>query len=354
MEQDVHAPGYDARGVAFPGVNLFVQLGHGRDYAWSATTSAQDIVDTFAVDRCCDDDALPLPRPLPRDRGARAHERVAARTRPTRRPPGSETLSTERTRARHRDRARRGARQARALHAAAQHLRARDRLRPRVLALQRPRQDPQARATSSAPPALIPFTFNWFYVDTEHIAYQNAGANPLRAARRGRRACRSLGRAQYEWRNWDPGETRRSLVESSTPRRKRPHVIDQAYFADWNGKQAHGYGAADGNWGYGPVYRSRLLDDRVERLIARRPQGDAAAARRGDGRRGDGRPARRRGAAVGAARARHARATRRCATPSTSCARGCATAPTGSTPTATAPTSTPTRSGSSTPGGRAG
>ncbi|MGH2838614.1 MAG: penicillin acylase family protein, partial [Thermoleophilaceae bacterium] len=52
VEQDVHAPGYDARGVAFPGVNLFVQLGRGRDYAWSATTSAQDIVDTFAVELC--------------------------------------------------------------------------------------------------------------------------------------------------------------------------------------------------------------------------------------------------------------------------------------------------------------
>ena len=50
MEQDVHAPRLDARGVAFPGVNLYVQLGRGRDYAWSATSAAQDIIDTFAVD----------------------------------------------------------------------------------------------------------------------------------------------------------------------------------------------------------------------------------------------------------------------------------------------------------------
>src|SRR3954468_13352461 len=41
MEQDVHAPAsdagpaIDARGGAFPGVNLYVELGHGRDYAWS-------------------------------------------------------------------------------------------------------------------------------------------------------------------------------------------------------------------------------------------------------------------------------------------------------------------------------
>ena len=58
MEQDVHAPagptgpGLDARGAAFPGVNLYVQLGHGRDYAWSATSAGQDIVDTFAVKLC--------------------------------------------------------------------------------------------------------------------------------------------------------------------------------------------------------------------------------------------------------------------------------------------------------------
>src|SRR4051794_9208476 len=38
MEEDLHGPGIDARGATFPGVNLYVQLGHGRDYAWSATT----------------------------------------------------------------------------------------------------------------------------------------------------------------------------------------------------------------------------------------------------------------------------------------------------------------------------
>src|SRR3954470_2940434 len=54
MEQDVHAPTLDARGVAFPGTNLYVQLGRGRDYAWSATSAGQDITDTFAVPLCGD------------------------------------------------------------------------------------------------------------------------------------------------------------------------------------------------------------------------------------------------------------------------------------------------------------
>ena len=54
MEEDVHAPaaagrpGIDARGASFLGLNLYVQLGRGRDYAWSATSAGQDIIDTFA------------------------------------------------------------------------------------------------------------------------------------------------------------------------------------------------------------------------------------------------------------------------------------------------------------------
>ena len=95
MEQDVHAPGLDARGAAFPGVNLYVQLGRGQDYAWSATSAGQDIIDTFAVDLCEPDgcaptdrlDALPLPRRLHRDRGPRPHELAGRRRSPTPRRP---------------------------------------------------------------------------------------------------------------------------------------------------------------------------------------------------------------------------------------------------------------------------
>ncbi|MBA2794257.1 MAG: penicillin acylase family protein, partial [Thermoleophilaceae bacterium] len=52
MEIDIHGPGIDARGAAFPGVNLYVQLGRGRDYAFSATSAGQDIIDTFAAPLC--------------------------------------------------------------------------------------------------------------------------------------------------------------------------------------------------------------------------------------------------------------------------------------------------------------
>ena len=37
---------------SFIGVNLYVQLGRGRDYAWSATSAGQDIIDTYAMSLC--------------------------------------------------------------------------------------------------------------------------------------------------------------------------------------------------------------------------------------------------------------------------------------------------------------
>ena len=52
---DLHGPGINARGAAFAGVNLYVELGRGRDYAWSATTPTSDNVDTFAEVLCQDD-----------------------------------------------------------------------------------------------------------------------------------------------------------------------------------------------------------------------------------------------------------------------------------------------------------
>jgi len=264
VEQDVHAPGYDARGVAFPGVNLFVQLGHGRDYAWSATTSAQDIVDTFAVPLCDDTHYRFRGRCRAIEVLERTNEWSPNAADPT--PAGSETLKIERT--------------ALGIVIAGGKVKGKPVLFTRLRStyghetdsglafshLNDPREIHGPRDFQRAA-ALVPFTFNWFYADSEHIAYQNAGANPMRA-RRVDASLPTLGRKRFEWRRWDPaGTTRRSLVKSSTPGRKHPRVIDQRYLTDWNGKQAKGYGAADGNWGYGPVYRSKILDDRIRALI---------------------------------------------------------------------------------------
>src|SRR5262245_34376399 len=52
MLEELQGPGISARGAAFAGINLYVQLGRGQDYAWSATSAGQDITDTYAVQLC--------------------------------------------------------------------------------------------------------------------------------------------------------------------------------------------------------------------------------------------------------------------------------------------------------------
>ena len=87
MEEDLHGPGIDARGAAFAGVNLYVELGHGRDYAWSATTATSDNVDTFAEVLCKDNVPLPVPAASACRWKSWKRPRAGRRTRSTRPPP---------------------------------------------------------------------------------------------------------------------------------------------------------------------------------------------------------------------------------------------------------------------------
>ena len=59
MLQELQGPGISARGAAFAGLNLYVLLGRGQDYAWSATSAGQDITDTYAVPLCDPDGGAP-------------------------------------------------------------------------------------------------------------------------------------------------------------------------------------------------------------------------------------------------------------------------------------------------------
>jgi hypothetical protein len=195
MEQDVHAPaapglpGIDAQGAAFVGINLYVQLGRGRDYAWSATSAGQDNIDTFALDLCEPDGAKPTIDSMHyRFRGACLPIEVLERRNawiPTpgdQTPPGQQTLRAERTKlgliA--------GRGTVRGKPVAFAKLRSTyfhevdsaagfmDFNTPEVV------HSPQTfqRAASK-----VGYTFNWFYSDSEHIAYFNSGNNPVRAKR---------------------------------------------------------------------------------------------------------------------------------------------------------------------------
>ncbi|MEA2457060.1 MAG: hypothetical protein QOC95_32, partial [Thermoleophilaceae bacterium] len=268
MEQDVHAPTLDARGVAFPGTNLYVQLGHGRDYAWSATSAGQDITDTFAVNLCEPGGGAASVRSGGyRFRGQCLPIETLTRTnswQPTAADStaaGTETLKTQRTKL--------GLITARAT------------IKGKPVAFTRLRttyrhetdsglgfsyfNDPgkvHDAASFQQAASLIGYTFNWFYADSRQIAYFNSGFNPQRAARTDPNLP-VWGRSQYEWRGWDADANLPRYTSSAS----RPQAVDPPYLTSWNNKQAPGTRAADGNWAYGPTYRSKLLDDRVRAAV---------------------------------------------------------------------------------------
>src|SRR5256714_5390145 len=255
MEQDVHAPSLDARGVAFPGTNLYVQLGRGRDYAWSATSAGQDITDTFALSLCNATHYRFRGKCLPIEKMTRTNSWQPNAADST--PAGSETITSERTKL--------GIVTARAKIEGKPVIYTRLRTtyghetdsEPAFSTFTNPGKVHDAKSFQQAA-SLLGYTFNWFYVDSRQIAYFNSGFNPVRAPR----TDPDLPvRGNLEWRGWNP-DTNLPRYE---PARTHPHAVNPRFLPSWNNKPAPGTRAADGNWGYGPTYRSKTLDDRVRR-----------------------------------------------------------------------------------------
>jgi acyl-homoserine lactone acylase PvdQ len=262
MEEDLHGPGVEARGVSFPGVNLYVELGHGRDYAWSATTAGSDNIDTFAEKLCQDDfhyewrgkcvameklDRANSWTPNPQDQT----------------PPGSETLTVYRT-----------------VHGI---VTARGKVGGQSVAYASARttyfheadsalgfsalNDPGAvhdaksfqRAASD-----INFAFNWLYADSKDIAYYQSGWYPQRAPRTSP-DFPIFGTGAFDWRGLNTDIHTESLLSYA----RHPNAINQPYIVSWNNKQAPRWSAADDNYHWGAAFRAQLLMDPIARDIRR-------------------------------------------------------------------------------------
>ncbi len=273
MEEDIHGPGIDADGASFPGTNLYVELGHGRDYAWSATSSGQNIVDTFAVPLCnpaggrasIDSDYYLLGGScVPMETLTRSESwqpNLADST-----PAGSITMQTQRT--------------------AYGIVIARATIHGRPVVYTNLRSTYMHELDSIAgfylfndPDAMrnpqdfmnaadqIGYTFNWFYTDDQHIAYFNSGLNPVRAPHTDPLFPTW---SRYAWRGLHPAAltTPSSLTEEQTPQSAHPQTVDQSYLTSWNNKQAPGYGDPATGQQYSSVYRSQLLDNNINHYLA--------------------------------------------------------------------------------------
>ncbi|HEY6759836.1 MAG TPA: penicillin acylase family protein [Baekduia sp.] len=258
MEEDIHAPSIDARGAAFAGVNLFVQLGHGRDYAWSATSAGQDIIDTFAVPTCQDDmhylfrgQCVPVEV---LDRTNTWLPNLADQT-----APGTQTLRALRTKL--------GIVRARgtvkgqpvlftSLRSTYQH--EVDSARG-FSDFNDPNKVHDAQSFEKAA-AKIGYTFNWLYADDKDIAYYNSGNNPVRAD--GTTGQLPMA-ADETWQGWNPDTN----VADYTPPDQHPQVVNQDYITSWNNKQAKGFAGADTNL-FSSVFRSQMLDRQLDQRLA--------------------------------------------------------------------------------------
>ena len=285
MEEDLHAPassagpGIDARGASFPGVNQYVELGHGRDYAWSATTSTSDNVSTFAEVLCQDANhylykgqCLPMQTLTDVDSW---HPTVADMT-----PAGSETLTAYRTV--------HGIVYARgsvripscpqagipAPYCPANHLVHVAFVHDRstyfheadsAIGFEQLNDPAYVTGPSSFQQAVshINFLFNWGYVDANHTSYYMSGWMPQLAPGVSP-DFPILGTGRFDWKGFDTATHDATWL----PFAAHPHITDQPYMVSWNNKQAPGWSAADDQWGYGATYRNQMIAGRIAADLA--------------------------------------------------------------------------------------
>ncbi|WP_428964623.1 penicillin acylase family protein [Micromonospora fluostatini] len=269
MVQELQGPGISARGAAFAGLNLYVLLGRGQDYAWSATSSVHDITDTYAVPLCTPDGSAPtLASNHYRYRGQclpmeeLSHVNRWSPTVADGTPAGSYKLVVRRTKL--------GLVGWRATVAGAPHaftqLRSTYRHEADSAIGFQMFNDPTQMATADAfltSANNVEYAFNWFYVNSRDAAYLNSGLNPLRAAGSNPNLPMKAEPA-YEWQGFDPATNTARYAPASA----HPQSTNQDYYISWNNKQAKDFGAADGNFSFGAVHRGDLLDRPLKAGIA--------------------------------------------------------------------------------------
>jgi acyl-homoserine lactone acylase PvdQ len=270
MEEDIHGPGIQADGASFPGTNVYVELGHGENYAWSATSEGQNIIDTFAVPLCNPSGGAVSPDST----NYIFHGRCVAMQAVT------ETESWQPNLA---DSTKAGSVTLRTLRTAFGLVIARATIRGRPVVYTNLRSTYMHELDSATgfegfnnPDQMrtpqqfqrnayqIGYTFNWFFINTNHIAYLASGANPVRAPHTDPMFPTW---SRYAWAGARPSDTvtPASTTERLTPERAHPQLIDQDFITSWNNKPAHGYDYVGGE--YSSIYRSQLLDQNIEHYL---------------------------------------------------------------------------------------
>jgi acyl-homoserine lactone acylase PvdQ len=255
MEEDLHGPGIDARGAAFAGVNLYVELGHGRDYAWSATTATSDNVDTFAEVLCHGNFRYVYRgkcKPMEKLQTTESWTPNAIDSTEA----GSQTLTAYRTV--HGivfARGKVGGRRVAFVHQRSTYFHEPD----SVIGFAQLNEPGFVTGVGGFKKAVsdINFLFNWGYTDSEHIAYALSGAMPQRQGTSPDFPV--LGTGKFDWKGFKPS----AQTADYLPFSEHPQAVDPPFLVSWNNKQAPGWAAADDQYDYGPLHRAQMISDKV-------------------------------------------------------------------------------------------
>lgn len=281
VEKEIHAPGISARGVSFAGTDVVIQLGRGAGYAWSATSAGADNVDQFVL-RLCDPDGgeattasmgylhdgqckqiealqeVRLARPtaggLP---GSPEDLRQVVVNKYFERAPDYGPLTARGTLSDGTPIAIAVARSTYfdELGSARGFMQVND---PEFMA---DGVDAFRRAFGQG----VDYTFNWFYVDADDIAFQVSCRCPQRAAGVDP-YLPAWGTGQWDWEGF--------VGFDALPWDVNP---EQGYLLSWNNKQAPGFRSSDAQFGWGPIHRSDKLERRLVAALADGPLDIGAA-----------------------------------------------------------------------------
>jgi acyl-homoserine lactone acylase PvdQ len=266
MLEELQGPGISSRGASFAGLSFYVLLGRGQDYSWSATSAAQDIIDTFAV-TLCDPSGKPATKDsnyylyngqcVPMDIVERQDAWTSTVADST--AAGSYTLRSYRTKyGPVTSRATVGGKPVAYSALRSSYFHEVDSL----IGFQEFNDPGVIHSAADFEKAAqdVNFTFNWFYADSKDIAYYNSGANPVRNPNVDP-SMPVAANAGFDWQGWNPDGNQANY----TPPAQHPQSINQDYYVSWNNAQANGY--ASGGADKSSVHRADLLDSRVKKLI---------------------------------------------------------------------------------------
>lgn len=265
MQQELQGPGISARGVSFAGVGMYVQLGRGQDYAWSATSAGQDITDTYAVELCEPGGGAPTKQST----HYRHHGTCTPMEKLERKNAWKPTLADSTAAGSYRMQVFR-TKYGIVTHRASvegkpvAYVSLRSTYRHEadsIVGFQMLNDPTYVKDASSFMKAAqnISYAFNWFYADSRDTAYYNSGANPQRAEDIDP-ALPVKGEQAYEWKDFDPANN----TSAQTPPAEHPQSVNQDYYISWNNKQAKDFTSA--GFGISAVHRGDLLDGRVKKL----------------------------------------------------------------------------------------